>query len=59
VNWLGVTADFISWNATMSGFSCLLRKCCGRGRQFLERSLHFVVQKRGPLPFRQFRALRV
>ena len=26
---------------------------------FLERSLHFVVQKRGPLPFRQFRALGV
>jgi hypothetical protein len=51
--------DFISRNALVSGFSCLLRECCGRGYLLLERSLHFVVQKRGPLPFRQFRALGV
>ena len=50
--------DFISRNALASGSSCLLRECRGRGYQFLERSLHFVWRKRGPLPFRQFRALR-
>ena len=51
--------DFISRNALAFGFSCLLRKRGGRGYQFLERSLQFVGLKRGPLPFRQFHALRV
>jgi hypothetical protein len=51
--------DFVSRNLLASGFSCSLRERCGRGCQFLERSLHFVGQKRGPLPFRQFRALRI